>query len=55
MNPELKTILDELKALIDDWNSRKIPKEEELIGMLKKISARLTEELKKPQSVQKTV
>lgn len=52
MNPELKIILDELKLLIDNWNSKKIPKEEELIDKLKKISVRLLEELLRPQSAQ---
>lgn len=55
MTNELVKIVSDLKELFDAWNSRAISNEEEFVTGLKKLSAAMTEELKKPQPVQKSI
>jgi len=49
MTTELIKHLSDAKELIDDWNSKKIPNEEEFLSGLKKVSLELYRELRKPQ------
>lgn len=52
MNDELKTILDQFSSLIERWNSREIPNQEELLTETKDLAAKLTQELRNPQKEQ---
>lgn len=55
MNIELTKILSDLKELIEAWNTRKIPKENEFITDLTALSSKLAEELKNVQKPQQNL
>lgn len=55
MNSELKTILDQIKGKIDNFNNGVVKGEEEFINSLKDLNKKLTEELVKPQEGQKKI
>ena len=52
MTDELKTALNELQALIRDWNIKKIPNEEEFIDKLRPVVLKVKEEIEKPKKEQ---
>ena len=52
MTEELKNIFDQFSNLIERWNNKDIPNQEELLTETRNLTAKLTAELRNPQSEQ---
>lgn len=52
MNAELKTVLEQLANLIERWNNKDIPNEEELLAETKKLAVAFNVALAKPNKEQ---
>ena len=52
---ELKKILDQFSSLIDRWNAEEIQGLDELVSETRALSAKLREELIKPQKEQTSI